>query len=362
VPDALVSRAALDRIRQLARRLPGQMTVFFGFECPLSGEAARADFLTCSTRDEGHSKVIAGLDPDHRLPSSFYDEAAWQAVRRFCLEWEDPASPLRAGVLNCWLEFDMDRLDLARPCPSFFFGAQPRGEIPAGSPSQCELTEHCLGLLSPGWARADQTAALRRCFEALPEGAEVFQVGLMLASPTDAVRVCVRSLAPAAVGAYLSNVGWRGDVAALEALVWDLDALSERVDFDLAVAAQVGPSVGLECYPGADARAGTRLRSIASELVDRGLCTPAKGEALFDYCGIAHERTAPEAWSEPLKDVSALLGPQYLSVHARFVHHLKVVFEHGAAARAKGYLGVRADWIDVPRFLALQAAAAGSQR
>src|ERR1051326_8497721 len=58
LPVGLVSPEALANIRGIAKVLPGALTDFFGFECPLGTDEATADFLACARSSEGARDVL----------------------------------------------------------------------------------------------------------------------------------------------------------------------------------------------------------------------------------------------------------------------------------------------------------------
>ena len=79
----LISHEALDSIRMVASSLPGSITGFFGFECPLFMDQACADLLICARADEGAREILLDCrsNPAFRIPS----EAArvWEHLLAF---------------------------------------------------------------------------------------------------------------------------------------------------------------------------------------------------------------------------------------------------------------------------------------
>ena len=86
--------SSLLKIRQYADSLPGQVSDFFGFECPLAANDHAVDLLFCSTQLEGHAKILAGQHRSISMPEKLLQMPAWQKVREFCIDWENPSSGL----------------------------------------------------------------------------------------------------------------------------------------------------------------------------------------------------------------------------------------------------------------------------
>lgn len=324
-PDTLISESAWARITRLTAGLPGGCSSFFGFECPLGTDAEHVDFLFCSTRDEGHTQVLAATAPRDSDP-------AWRAVRALCTAWDGPGGELD-GLHNLWLEFDVGSRPQAHAVerPSLFFGLQPHG---AG----LTLASRALGLVEPAALSGARAALLTRLFEALPDAAYVFQIGVMLARDAPAIRVCVRQIEADNVATLLTRLGWAGDRAALMDLLASLALRAERVDLDLDLGDEVGPRIGLECYPGSDDAVAARLSALTDWLVARELCSTQQAAALVRYQGLTHPRAVSTPWPASWLRVARARGETYESCVCRWVHHVKLVFEDGAPRAAKAYL------------------------
>lgn len=326
-PDALISESAWVRMTRLAAGLPGGCSSFFGFECPLGTDAEHVDFLFCSTREEGHTRVLAAAAPGAT-------DLAWQAVRALCAAWNAADAEL-AGLHNLWLEFDVGSRPQAHAVerPSLFFGLQPRSAGPA-------LASRALGLVEPAALTGARAALLTRLFEALPDSAHVFQIGVMLARDAPAIRVCVRQIDVNGVAGLLTRLGWTGDHAALLDLLASLALRAERVDLDLDLGDEIGPRIGLECYPGSDDAVAARLSALTDWLVARELCSTQQAAALVRYQGLTHPRAVSTPWPASWLAVARARGDEYESCVCRWVHHVKLVFEAGAPRAAKAYLAV----------------------
>jgi hypothetical protein len=346
-PD-LVSRDALAEIGRVANLLPGAVTDFFGFECPLGILAPTADFLVCSRASQGGREVLTDRRPGRSLPANFNQHPVWQQVFAFSREWNDPTSALFEAVHNIWMEFDMDGKPTSIPVPSLFLGSnllEPRATARRlkRMPEHCAwLTDQALPLLLGRPLDRSICRQVARCVNVLPAGARIFQVGLMLSRATAVTRLCVRGLASAQIPEYLKAIGWEGARGEVEAIADKLAPLVERIDLDIDVGDRVMPKIGLECYPAQDL---TKLLAFMNYLMSGGLCVEPKADGLMRWAGLAHERVTPQIWPRELLALSSFLGGRVESAFFRWLHHVKVVHVPGHPPAAKAYLAVHHQWI-----------------
>lgn len=349
VPHDLISPEALSGIREIGSLLPGALTDFFGFECPLGVPEPRADFLVCSRASQGGREVLTGLRPGRDLPAFLESHPVWRRIRAFAREWSDPRSPLFDAVHNIWLEFDVDGSAPSTPVPSVFVGSETL-KAPEEQPANPDLMpSHCawlIGLALPLLLIQEVGSAPRRqvarCLNLLPSGAYVFQVGLMLSRISRITRLCVRGISASQIIEYLERLGWQGSIPELEMLVNALAPLVQRIDLDLDVTDRVLPKVGLECYPIMTMPAIQRFLDF---LVSSGLATAEKAQGLGRWGGMAHELLTPEVWPRELLSVSSFLAGRVHSAFPRWLHHVKIVHHPELPLQAKAYLAVSHQWI-----------------
>jgi hypothetical protein len=348
VSGHLISPDALSNIRRIAALLPGALTDFFGFECQLGVSEPNADFLVCCRATQGGLKVLNGQIPGQALPAFFENHPVWQRIRSFSTEWSNPQSPLFDCVHNMWLEFDVEGVAPSIPVPSVFIGpenlqsAEP-AEDNSLMPGCCAwLTDSALPLLLSGDLDPALRRQIARCVNLLPPGACIFQVGQMLARASRITRLCVRGVSKTQIIEYLQALDYDTSSGQLHELLDLLGPLAARIDLDMDVADRVLPKIGLEAYPAADASAIHRL---LNQLVSCGLSTPAKAEGLESWRGMALERLTPEIWPRDLLALSGFLGGRVHSVFARWLHHVKIVYQPGFPLRAKAYLAVQHLWL-----------------
>src|SRR5207248_1314510 len=115
---------------------------------------------------------------------------------------------------NLCLEFDLrDASPSAVPVPSAFFApcqGLTRTDVDGDRLAAAWVLDPAIRLLRGTVLPPAAARAVTGCVAALPHGAHVFQVGLMLARPVDAVRLCVRGLEFSDLPVYLARVGWPG--------------------------------------------------------------------------------------------------------------------------------------------------------
>jgi hypothetical protein len=348
VSSRLISPESLSNIRSIAALLPGAITDFFGFECELGVSDPIADFLVCCRVSQGAPNVLSGQMPDRDLPALLVNHPVWQRIRSFSAKWSDPESAIADRIHNIWLEFDVDGVPSSIPVPSIFIGPENlQSATPAADKSQMPdrcawLTDSALPLLLGGELYPELKAQIARCLNLLPPGAYMFQVGLMLSRPSSITRLCVRGVSRKQIIEYLQNLGYDTSSGQLQALLELLGPLVERIDLDMDVGDRVLPKIGLECYLPADTSA---IHQFLIHIVSCGLSTPAKAEALESWRGMAHERSNPEIWPRELLALSGFLGGRVHSAFARWLHHVKIVYQPGVPLQAKAYLAVQHLWL-----------------
>lgn len=360
----LVSPAAMANINVIGSLLPGALTDFFGFECPLGIHEPKADFLVCSRASEGGRDVLIDQRPGRELPAFFEQHPVWRRIRGFAREWSDLRSPLFEGIHNIWIEFDVDGTPAILPVPSVFIGSDLLR--PGESGNLESPLQHCAWLMDlalPLLLGCDLDPCMRlrvaRCLNLLPAGARIFQVGLMLGRASRITRLCVRGLSSNQIPEYLHAVGWQGSLPEVRDLVNLLAPLVERIDLDIDVGDRVLPKIGLECYP---AQSLPAIQRFLDYLVSSGLSTATKAEGLKRWAGLAHERLTPDVWPRDLLALSAFLEGRVHSAFFRWLHHIKVVHQPGLPAQAKAYLAVHHHWIAPADLKQIFYRAAGEQR
>jgi hypothetical protein len=350
IPPQLISSENWSKIEKVAGILPRAITSFFGFECHLGIEEPHADFLICADAKEAGRKILAEENYSIALPDFLMQHPVWNQIRDFSSTWNTDTSPLFKQVNNVWLEFDIDRIPTI-PVPSCFFGSNPiysKHSIENNNSDDLHpyqwISQSALSSLLARNIPTKVEQKLFQCFDLLPEGAYVFQIGVMLARQSDLVRICIRNISPTQIVDYLTQINWQGSIVELKNVLDPLSNFVDRIDLDIDVGEVILPKIGLECYLKNQPDFEPRWQLFLNHLVEMGLCLPQKRNALLDYPGYIRESRDRELWPTNLLKLSSFLGEQSERVLFRGLHHIKVVyqseppFEGKQPLQAKAYL------------------------
>jgi hypothetical protein len=321
-------------LHAIAQRLPAHATSLFGFESRLDDNAATLDFLVhVDSRSGGHRVLADALTRDEAF-APLRDDDVWRRVGEFARLWSTPGSTpdvsLDRDVHAMWLEFDvMPGEHLPRPsvfiAPDLSRGGR-RGDASIAATR----------LLRGRDLLEEQAQRIASCLDALPDTAGLVHIGMMLSRPGDALRLCIGGLGIAGIPAYLARLGREADGLQMMRAIDRWKPYISRAYLNLDVADVIAPRLALECYAPMEPSSQSvlvyerqRWRPFFDELVDAGLCTSARADALLAYVGM--ERSTPD-WP-PL-----FAGDPHVLV--RHINHVKLQFQSGTLA-AKAYLAAR---------------------
>ncbi len=327
----LVDATGLARLYHVADQLPAEMAPFWGLELRLGDPAARADILWEVAQGNGSISALAGENGSTPLASILKRSAFWEDLSEFALDWRG-GQHWKPILGNVWLEVDSASAEgrelencIDKPC--MFWGPY----------RQSKGTDRALLSALPDLGRrffqldidSDHLATFA---DALPEGATVFQMGVMGARDVVVTRLCLTDLDCDDAIAWLDKIGWPGDLEAVET-VWRTyaDPLGKpALNIDL-MPDGVGPKLGIELYAKENTFSTQPWDSALSQLQSAGLARPEKINALRDLPFIEHY--ALPTWSPD--------GPQviYPALSCN-LHHLKLVIVGADVIEAKAYVGV----------------------
>lgn len=352
LPGTLISDQYRSYIHTIGRHFPAAVTEFFGFECRLGEENPRADFLFCSKATEGGRDVLAGRSGDQGIPDHFLQHPVWRQINAFVQRWADSSTDLYHKVSNIWFEFDLPPTSLELPVPCVFIGTnaltgQARNAAASSDGKLDWFVHDAIPLLYGRPASKQLESSIEDAVTALPEGARIFQTGLMLGRNTggDMMRICVRGLTQEQILDYLCALGWEGRDGKMSAFVSDCFARSASVDLDIDLAPTIGPKIGFECSFYAERPHESKLPAFLDHLVDENICLPAKRDAVLAWPRGLHERTDPSSWPADLRLRSLLSGPSTVSMFFRWLYHIKLVYRPDSPIEAKAYLAVKQVWM-----------------
>ncbi|MUG95828.1 hypothetical protein F7734_27105 [Scytonema sp. UIC 10036] len=333
----LVSPEALSQLQALAQILP-PLSMTAGFECRLGCERSQVDFcvkLPCLPAN---------------LPDKFLQHPVWQAIQAFCQEWIEPTSFLHQQVNNIWLEFDVVGQIPEVPIPSIFLALneENNSDIP-------RLIETVLKIFNLPSFNAQLNSNLQLCIDSLPTGASIRQLGFMLSRSVDGMRVVVGGLSPQHFSDYLEKIGWSAQSEQRNIFQSLVSTVSEFVDsiriLNLDVGEIIYPKVGWECYLEKQPQQEPRWQLFLNHLVDMGLCTPEKKNALLIWPGWSQKASQPELWPQNLSWSDIFLSSRATSIFGRVVNHIKIVYQPGYPLEAKAYLGFVHSWVNADTYI-----------
>lgn len=345
IPEQLISQKSINNIKHIAQVIPSGITTFFGFECQLGIQNPQADFLICVDASESGRRILAEDDYIIKLPDFLMQHHIWNRIYDFSKSWNNQTSPLYEKVNNIWLEFDVDDTHPDIPVPSCFFGPeliyapeQTYSNTPVQLYPHRWISQIALKLLLKQDLPSAIEHQLFKCFNLLPKNAYVFQIGVMLARKSDAVRICIRNISPQQILNYLEQLNWPGAIDKLRIFLNELSTLVTRIDLDLDVGESISPKIGLECYFEKQPNQEPKWYLFLDYLVATGLCIPEKRDALLEYPGYIRENSHQDVFPSNMLKLSSLMGPQYEWVFLRGLHHVKVVFQSSTPLQSKAYL------------------------
>jgi hypothetical protein len=311
---SLAGAPAKDRLERTARCLPADALGII--EVRLAAEEPEVDLSLRLKRPEQAlrlAQIAERLDRPH--------------LQEFLARW---AAEGRAQIPSLWLEFDLDRD--AEDLPTPLLCAELHPEI-----DPLWLTDALLPSLHGRPLAPAQRERVLECARAVPPPARLLYAFSLLSRPQEAVRLEILGLDPVAVEAYLERVAPHavGTAAAIAPLLAGTEKPHLSLDISGvggagAAAGEVLPRIGLEGAFARQPRREQRWAEILGRLVDRGLCLPAKRDAVLAWPGYDSFWTAPGRWPRETGGLSV-----------RFLSHLKVVGWPDRPPQAKVYLGLR---------------------
>jgi hypothetical protein len=328
--EGLLSRRNVaDICRSEGSSLPPASTSLFGFECRLQQEEPVADFLVRIGADPDEWPVFE-RDLPHRSGET------WRRIEALLRERAKSDSPLSAMLQNLWLEYDLVDPNAGSE-PSVFFGTNHLTRK-AESGWAVSLAEMLRGEPLSGASRN----TLAQLIALLPENAKVFQVGVMCSRSRAPLRICVIGQEVDEICGFLAATRWPGEVEQVAAILAQYMGLIDRtaLDFDILDDGRLAPKLGIELYQKPNEDPGPRMIELVTRLRNSCLCAPEKAIGLLAWSGITHERLYRDRWPDSLIARKILRGGNESSTFCRWLHHIKIVLEPGAAPSAKAYLAV----------------------
>lgn len=322
-PPDLVSAEVLAYLQELEPILPSLTETYF--ECRLGTNQSQVDF----------SFYLPPLTKP--LPEKFLTSSVWQGFQNFYQDWVNSTSSLHQQVKAVGMEFDLDKSPTKLPIPCIFLELNREIDIQFN-----ELVSTALGLMNYPISPLIESN-LRLCADCLPEGAKLAHFAVMLSRPGLGVRVNAIKIPPDQLLAYLQEIGWNYPTDILSSLVFNLSKSVDYLVLALDIGETIYPRIGLECYLRKQPKFEPRWHLFLDNLVDLGLCTLVKRDALLTWSGITKQKYQQQ--EKPTWE--SVFSQSMYSVYWRKINHIKIVYQPGCPLEAKGYLASGHNWLAV---------------
>jgi hypothetical protein len=315
------------------------------FECSLDGRP-EADFSVAVMASRGDHVALSRLG-SMDITTSPLDNPDWRRIRQFARSWVDTSSLLSHRIEEVWLEFDVC-LSRNAPAetPSVFFGLGYQSPQEAAlrrrlAREYVRAAKEGLDILEGRRISPASLWTLAECFHILPGSARILFLGAMISRRTGSIRVVASGLSLEDMVPYLRRLGLRRPVGHLE-LIADISHLTDYLWLAMDIEdAGVSPRIGFDCYyynSTARSENDRKWADLLDFLVDKGICTDHKRNALLDAADMSSRDFDKLAWPEDLRRVSKILGPAGFNRIGLDIHHIKVIDKPGVALEAKAYL------------------------
>jgi len=320
---ALLAPVHAQAIGDLCSLFPFDAASDFGFESRLGNPEATCDFFLQIRKERAGSGIIAGKSEVARLSPVLLNNPFWQGISKLFEAWIEPSSILNKRLELFWLEFDCLESSF-NPIPNIFFKINGNTESrKAQWGSMLEVLNEIYGILFRIKFPAGLGENLKRCTEALPQYANIYQVGFMIPRKTEAVRLILNGFRDDSIIEYLKNIRWPGEIDAIHKMIERYAVKFDHTAFNLHIGEMVLPFFGTEMYLSDMSQPiwDPRWREILDFLEAENLLLRGKREGLGSYSS--------------KKKVSYLLPVNYISG----INHLKIAYKPGMPLECKGYFG-----------------------
>lgn len=342
-PSGLLTREAVAQVRRNASALP---PVYRGIlECRLAEGQERVD-LHQSLIGKGEEPLILRK---HIAQSLLGGDVRWARIYEFCREWGNPAHPLYSRVSSVWMEYDLLGKSAALPIPSIFLTFSGGRQSYRDDVELQVAVASALNILSADTDSDGMLSTLEACVDACPDNTSITHIGFMFPRGDNVLRINVAGLAREQLEPFLEQVGWRAEQYDYNGILSQLFNHADRVVVCLDLDRGLRSRLGLECFFDNQPEEGARWDAFLSGLVEAGLCTGPKKEALLKWPGIIEPASEHQTWPADLIIQSLMGPPDRFSVVHRKLSHVKIDLDPGKSREAKGYLWFAHSWIDLAR-------------
>jgi hypothetical protein len=345
LPAELLSEADRAQLQKLAANLP--LASGGLLEIPVSADGGPVGLGLRLVRKQG------GFDHLENAGRSFKPGAAarpaWKALQQFAIAAHESDSPLRRGVAEGWLEFDLDAKTKALPAPGFFFKLEDPYRHPATAGILKETQYHSsVGLIQQGLDALGVTvdeasiATLIRCIRARSASTGISYIGVFLGRKTPGFRLVLGGMPFSELTAYLRKIeyapGFQG-LLPLTDIVWRRMGV-ETLALQLDIAGNVQPRLGFEVAMNTDANPAGAWASFLEMLIYSGLSTPARARAIPAWHRQFIRTQVGETWPKAL---GTRFSGVYCTInHVKFTHDPGPLSQNIPPGNSEGPLAVQA--------------------
>jgi hypothetical protein len=325
VPPPLISPHTLPSLIRVAAAIP-PLLGSASLEIRLGENDTRVDLLTGNPAGE-----LAEL-------AEYFDTRADNPMwRRLAALSRDQAHDDMQVLI---LEFDcLPGGDISPPMPLVRFAREGTANGTVRQ-SAVRVLDHLVGEVDS----KSMLPWLDRCLTVLPRGAFLEYIGVMPDRDVNALRVVV-GIDVEALRPFLEAMQWEGDHQVLESVMSDLAPYTawQNIQFDLGTT--MSTRVGVAGYHHYTSQSYTTFLGAFETLVERGLCTSAKRDAVH----LLHRKAITPlsehaAYPAPLIIESLRRSESHLTQFRIMAHSIKVIYTPDVSLEAKVYVNFAHHW------------------
>lgn len=329
---ALLSEPSRQRIHNISAQLP---VLSEGcFECWLAPRDTRVDLNACINPRRNEHLLVGDWSKTPAYADTCFDEQ-WLQVRDFCRRLGEKDFFLQSLVDTLWWMHNIPEPEQSTPFP-WCYVSFLKTALDNDPAIKTEMAVKALQYLTKAFSPSD-IRAIHRLLYQMPPNFRTQAIGLKNTPEGHFFRLYLDINSLDDLHNYLEQEHWPGGLQALKSTLapWTTPAYSLRLSLDFNKTLQ--PKIGVECYFFPE-QLQRDLAFYTDRLVDAGLCSAAKREALLKWNGAYELETAPAFWAAP-SGTPAAASHQPLHVQIkRMISAIKMVYEPEKPLRAKVYL------------------------
>lgn len=341
IPEQLISPQNYEKIKNIAKYFPGEITSFFGFETQIGNKTADSDFLFAISSKNGEREAFAELLDKDNFSELISKYPEWQRIKNFTSKWIDPSSPLNRKILGLWFEFDTSNSIMNDPLPNIFFHPESIKSADDKKISEYKwITRDAIPLITGKTIQDNVEKKIIECIKKLPGESAIFQIGMMMSRSPEEIRLVVKRIKSNEVVPYLKDIGYNKDLSEIASFLYKLDEYINRIVLHFTVGKSVHQKIGIEIsfYPDMYHQE-LGWNKVLEYLVENGLCLPEKQQALLQFPGVENDDKF-EGFNMYIPKAK-IVNPNSTEILVRYLSHIKILYEPGKKLKAKAYSGVR---------------------